>query len=172
MKKIFLGTFILSLFLLLSCKDNTMNNPVSPDQISPVQKSTDNIKSGVITLDRVLTVPGLTETSYQLNGTIDYSVDDFPAGLSTSTQKPDIGLQLSIDGKLYNPDDLKTDVWDVKGTSDEELHVSPEGILLLNKSYLVSGRKDGLELVCRFIVTTDGVGLNSVELSYADNQNN
>jgi len=171
MKKIFGGIFILSLFLLLSCKDNSLNNPVSPDQ-GTVQKSTENLKTGDIQLDRVLAVPGITESYYQLNGSIGYDEDIFPANMSTSTLKPDINLKLSLDGKLVNPDDVKNDVWDVVGNSDEELHVSQEGIVVLNKAYQIHGRKDGLELVCTFIVTTNGVGLNNVKLSFADNQNN
>jgi len=169
MKKFFVGSIILSLFLLLSCKDNSLNNPVSPD-MNVVQKSTDNLKTGEIPLDQILTVPGITETSYQLNGNISYREDVFPTNFSTSTSKPDINLELSIDGKLYDPDNSKKDIWDVVGNSDQEIYVSQDGIKLLNKSYLVSGRKDGLQLVCTFLVTTDRVSLSSAQLSYADHK--
>ena len=74
MKKFFVGSIILSSFLLLSCKDNSLNNPVSPN-MNTVQKTTDNFKTGEIQLDQILTVPGVTETYYQLNGTISYRED-------------------------------------------------------------------------------------------------
>ena len=171
MKKYFVVSIILSLFLLLSCKDNTMNNPVSPN-MNTVQKTTDNFKTGEIQLDQILTVPGITETYYQLNGTISYREDIFPNNLSTSTKEPDINLDLTLDGKLYNPDGANHDSWAVKGNSQEELYVSPDGIKLLNKTYTIEGRKDGLELVCTFLLTTDNIRLSNVNLSFADNQNN
>ena len=45
------------------------------------------------------------------------------------------------------------------------IYVSEEGIYLLEKYFDVQGREDGLILVCKFLVTTDGVGLNEMWLA-------
>lgn len=171
MKKYFVVSIILSLFLLLSCKDNTMNNPVSPN-MNNVQKSADNTKTGEIKLDQILVVPGITETYYQLKGTISYSEDLFLTNLSTSTTQPDINLDLSINGKLYNTDKVNHNSWRIQSSSDQELYVSLDGIKLLHKAYQIEGRKDGLELVCTYLLTTDNVRLSNVQLSFSDNKIN
>jgi hypothetical protein len=165
MKKIFLGSFILSLLLLLSCKDNTMNNPVSSDQ-GAIQKSTDHVRTGSITLDRILELPGKGNTYYQINGEIKYTEDLISQGVDPTTSKADVKLDLALDAKITNPEAQGQDngVLDVFKESINEIYVSPEGMYLLQKTYPIQSTTYPLELVCTYIVTTDAVNLNNIEL--------
>ncbi|MCW8960869.1 MAG: hypothetical protein OQK29_04850, partial [Ignavibacteriaceae bacterium] len=158
MKKTILGSIILSLFLLFSCKDNYLNNPVSPDQ-GTLQKSTKNIKTGTIKLDRILELPGLGNTYYQINGIINYKEELFPQNLSPTTSKSDVNLDIAIDATLINPNlkDQENRALDVLAESDSLIYIPEEGIYLLEKTYPVQGTKDKLELVCTYLVTTDNV---------------
>jgi len=165
MKKTILGSIILSLFLLFSCKDNSLNNPVSPDQ-GTLQKSTENVKTGTIKLDRILELPGWGNTYYQINGIIKYKEELFSQNLSPTASKSDVNLDIAIDATLINPNlkDQENRALDVFAKSDSFIYVPEEGIYLLEKTYPVQGMKDKVELVCTYLVTTDGVGLNKIEL--------
>ena len=44
--------------------------------------------------------------------------------------------------------------------------------VLLEKSFPIQGRTDGLVLVCRFLVTTEGVGLSERWLAKPEDTNN
>jgi len=49
----------------------------------------------------------------------------------------------------------------IASQSEDVFYVSEEGIYIQEKSFIVLGSNDGLALVCRFLVTTEGVSLNS-----------
>jgi hypothetical protein len=166
MKKIFLGSVVFSLFILLSCKDNSLNNPVAPDGTNAVNKTSENVKTGTIKLDRILELPGWGNTYYQINGIIRYKEELFPQNLSPTTSKSDVNLDIAIDATLTNPNlkDQENRALDVLAESDSLIYVPEEGIYLLEKTYPVQGTKDKLELVCTYLVTTDNVSLNQIEL--------
>jgi hypothetical protein len=166
MKKIFLGSVVFSLFILLSCKDNSLNNPVAPYGTNAVNKTSENVKTGTIKLDRILELPGWGNTYYQINGIIRYKEELFPQNLSPTTSKSDVNLDIAIDATLTNPNlkDQENRALDVLAESDSLIYVPEEGIYLLEKTYPVQGTKDKLELVCTYLVTTDNVSLNQIEL--------
>lgn len=171
MKKIFLSVVISSVLLLIGCKENSMTNPVSSYGTNTVNKTDTNIKTGSITLDRILELPGLGNTYYQINGIIKYGEELFPQYLDPKTSNSDIKLDISIDAKLINPElpGQENSVMSILEESVNQIYVSEEGIYLLKETYPVQGTTDRLELVCTYIVTTNGVGLNSIELKIPSN---
>ena len=171
MKKIFLSLVIITVVFLISCQENSINNPVSSDQISSLQRKDTNIKEGSIILDRLLVVPGLGNNYYQLNGEINYKELLYSLSLSSSTSAPNVNVDISINATLINPDnnEHQHNTWNISADSDDLIYVSEEGIYLLYKSYPIPGRTDRLELVCTYLITTDGVGLNNIELKVPTN---
>jgi hypothetical protein len=171
MKKIFLSVVISSVLFLIGCKENSTTNPVSSDGINPANKTESNIKTGSIKLDRILELPGFGNTYYQINGIIKYGEELLPKDLGPKTSNSDIKLDISIDAKLINPElpGQENSVMSILEESVNQIYVSQEGIYLLKKTYPVQGTTHRLELVCTYIVTTDGVDLNSMELKIPSN---
>jgi hypothetical protein len=52
--------------------------------------------------------------------------------------------------------------------TNDNFYVPEEGIYMLEKTFQIQGRGDGMVLICRFLVTTDGVGLNTMWLELND----
>ena len=166
MKKTFISLSIFSILFLIGCNQNSMNNPVGPQGINAVNKTSQNIKTGTIKINRILELPGWGNTYYQINGMINYKEELYPQNLSPSTSKPNVNLDIAIDATLTNPNlkDQENRALDVLAESDSLIYVPEEGIYLLEKTYPVQGTKDKLELVCTYLVTTDNVSLNQIEL--------
>ena len=77
-----------------------------------------------------------------------------------------VSLSLSVNASLTSMDSPNEPVMEVTSESEDIIYVSEDGIYLLEKSFPIRGRveDDGMFLFCRFLVTTDGVGLNEMLL--------
>ena len=166
MKKIFITLSIFSVLFLVGCNQNSMNNPVAPQGINAVNKTSQNIKTGTIKIDRILELPGWGNTYYQINGMINYKEELLPQNFSPSTAKPDVNVDIAIDATLSNSNLINKQniAPDVNANTDNLIYVSEEGIYLLRKTYPVEGLKDNVDLVCTYLITTDNVSLNKMEL--------
>ena len=166
MKKIFLSMSIFSVLFLVGCNQNSMNNPAAPQGINAVNKTSENIKTGTIKLDRILELPGWGNTYFQINGMINYKEELSLQNLSPSTSKPDVNVDIVIDATLSNSNLINKEnrALDVYANSDSLIYVPEEGIYLLKKTYPVEGMKDRVDLVCTYLITTDNVSLNKMEL--------
>ena len=76
-----------------------------------------------------------------------------------------IDLNLSVRANLT---DEGNNTFRISSTSEDIVYDSGDRINILEKSFPVLGRNDGMVLVCRFNVTTDGVGLSSMWLAFND----
>ena len=167
MKKIFFVLIIFSVLILIGCQDNSNTNPVSFGSVDKIQAPKRNeITRGKILLDRILVVPGLGNTYYQLNGSISFIEEYFKFNKEQSTINYDVMLRMDIDATLTDTDlpHHTHNSWNIVKDSEDKIYVSEEGIYILEKVYPVQGRTDNLQLVCKFLVTTDGVELSSVKL--------
>ena len=166
MKKTFISLSIFSILFLIGCNQNSMNNPVGPQGINAVNKTSQNIKTGTIKINRILELPGWGNTYYQINGMINYKEELYPQNLSPSTSKPNVNLDIAIDATLTNSNLINNEnrAPDVYANTDSLIYVSEEGIYLLTKTYPVEGLKNNVDLVCTYLVTTDNVSLNQIEL--------
>jgi len=177
MKKIFLSLVISTIVLLIGCEKNSTTNPVSPNSIDKNAPSTgitsSNTIRGSIPLDRILVVPGTVNSDFLLSGTINYADELVKPDPRMAPSRLDFKIDISIIATLTNTDtgisSNERNRWDISSESEDFVYVSPEGIHILEKSYPVLGRIDNLNLVCIFIVTTNGVGLSNVALKVPDN---
>ena len=171
MKKIFLALVISSVLFLMGCEKSSINDPNSANTVTKNELSNGTIIRGSLPLDRMLVIYGLGNDYYQIKGTINYTHELIKQNPVQSAERFDVKLDISINAQLSDiySSDPKNKSWTISSDSEDLVYVSQEGIYVLYRSYPVIGRKDNLQLVCTFIVTTDGVGLDNVELKVPKN---
>ena len=165
MKKLLISLVVFSVLFVIGCQENSITDPVSTGSVQKVQTTGETFTSGVIPLEGLLLVPGGFQTYYSIEGQINYThelllIEPIPPQYY-------IDLNLSVRAGLT---DEEHNAFRISSRSEDIVYVSEEGIYLLEKSFPVLGRNDGMVLVCRFFVTTDGVGLNAMWLAFNDNQ--
>jgi len=85
---------------------------------------------------------------------------------STSKTLVDVGLATKAEFKPFLVD---SSVWKLSGTSVDKINlrdVGEEGAAVLNKSYLVEGRNDGLQLHLKFQITQARIELTAMWLEH------
>ena len=160
MKNLFLTIAFFSVLFLVGCQENSITDPTSPESVNKDIYQGSNVTSGTIPLEGILVVPGLGQTYYSIEGEINYThklvyVDPIPPAPQYYVQ-----LNLSVNADLNNVSTTERNSLSIASESEDVFYVSEEGMYLLEKSFVIDGSNDGLALVCRFLVTTDGVGLN------------
>ena len=154
--------------LFFSCQDNTVTNPVSPNQINKTNESTGNSFMGAIPLNKVLTAPGpgpLVQ-DYDLVGKIDFNGDFTGIPNNQNNEIEDLKLEILIDARLEpisNKDPLQNE-WMISSESQDRFYVTPDGEKIFERTYPVLHKKD-LQLVCTFTVTTRGLMLDDIILT-------
>ena len=155
--------------ILFSCQDNTVTNPVSPNQINKTNDANGNSFMGAIPLDKVLTAPGPGPIvkDYDLVGKIDFN-GDFTGITNNQTKEiEDLKLDILIDARLetISNKDPNHDEWMISSESQNRFYVTPDGQKVFEKTYPVLHRKDKMQLVCTFTVTTRNLVLDNVVLT-------
>lgn len=162
MKNLLFTLVSFSVLVFIGCQENSITDPV---QDTGLQKTDDpSVTSGTITLEGLLEIPNQPNSYLNINGQMGYVhkielLDPIPP-----TPQYYISLSLSVNADLIDPFSPTDPVWEITSRSEDMIYVSEEGIYLLEKSYSIKGREDGLLLLCRFLVTTDGIGLNEMFL--------
>jgi hypothetical protein len=171
MKKALLAFVIFSSLYLIGCDENSITDPVSSQSINKVEHKNTEVFRGIIPLDRNLVLPNLDHNYYHINGSIRYTEELLNFDPKVSASNKNVELDILLDAKLTDTSvsDHQENTWGISSESKDEFYVSEEGIYVLEKSYRVPGRTDLLILDCKFIVTTDGVGLNSIKLDSRPN---
>jgi hypothetical protein len=155
MKTFFVTLVAFSLALIIGCGENMLNEPQTS-----LEKKTDSINKNTIKICCEVRDPEYG--SCNLNGCVNYVHQIInramnPIGLY------EISLRLQMDSKLCDKLGMLHLEWRAEGRSNDIVYVSEEGILLVEKTYWITNRNDVVLLV-RYMVTTDGVGISSVNL--------
>lgn len=173
MKKILFSLVVSSLLLLVGCKENSITDPGFPETIKKNDLTIDNTFRGIISIDRILMIPDANNTEYQLKGTISYTdeniIPDSSKIVSIYNVKLGIFVNAILTAKEVNS--INHNRWIISSKSEDLVYVSPEGIKILEKSYPVLGRNDGMRMVCTFTITTNGISLDVTELKIPNNKN-
>lgn len=167
MKKLLISLVVFSVLFIIGCQENSITDPVSTESINKNQTTGETFTSGSIPLKGLLIVPGGFQSYYDIQGQINYThqlvfLDPMPPAPQYY-----IDLDLSVRANLT---DEGNNTFRNSSTSEDNIYVSDDGISLLEKFFPVLGRTDGMVLVCRFLVTTDGIGLHSMWLAFNDDQ--
>ena len=176
MKKLFLTTVIFSVLFIIGCQENSITDPIGDIDQKEVNKSDDpSVHQGTITLEGMLVDPNPVMNSYYIiNGEIQYQhslilLDPIPPNPQYS-----VDLNLSVTADFTNfctvcePQTSEFSSGTISTETNDNVYVSVDGIYLLEKTFPIEGREDGMVLVCRFLVTTDGLGLNEMWLELPD----
>ena len=166
MKKFLLSLFVFQVLFIIGCQENPITDP-NPI-LTKDDKPAGTITSGTIPLKGILVFPGPFNSFYSISGEIHYTHE--LARMEKTSPRNNVSLKLIIKADLYDVNSQKNYSWTISGESEANFYVSEDGIKLFEKSFTVQGRKDGLKLVCRFLATTDGLGLNEMWLSVQDDQ--
>ena len=166
MKTTLLAFVIFSSLYLIGCGDNSITNPVTSQSINKVQDNNTKVFRGTIPLDKNLELTDQNGNYYHINGSIIYTEELLNVSPRDVSSKNNVELDLLLDAKLTDTAASKyqENTWKISSESKDEFYVPEEGIYVLEKSYRVPRSADFLILVCKFIVTTDGVGLHSIKL--------
>jgi hypothetical protein len=166
MKNIFFLVAFGAAILLFGCKENSINNPVSPDTSNKPAFANSTTLNGTINLDQKLINPGRFGGDVKLTGTIYYTEEILKQNpLSTSTSY-DAKIDISIDAYLIdeNSSTGTSDTWKIKNASENRVNVTATEPDDLVKTYTLQGTPQGMKLVCTFSITTDGVKLKNAVL--------
>ena len=165
MKNLLLTLVTFSVLLLIGCQENSITDPVSSESVQKVQTTGETVISGSIPLEGILLVPGGFQTYYSIRGQINYTHELVLLDPAPPAPQYYIDLDLTVRAVLT---DEGYNTFTISSTSQDNIYVSEDGIYILEKSFPVLGRTDGMVLVCRFLVTTDGIGLNAKWLAFSD----
>jgi len=156
MKNLFVIVAIISLALLSGCQEN----PVFEPQTSSLQKDKKPEKN------RIKICCEVQDPNYRvcnLNGYVDYYFEVTSMTMNPQPGTYEISLTLYMNAVLCDMLGMVHLEWRVEDKSHDIVHVSEEGILILEKSYWITNRTDVVLLV-KYLVTTNGVGIASVNL--------
>jgi len=159
--------------IFYSCQDNTVTDPVSPNQINKTGNFSEKTLKGSIPLDKIIYVSDTTKSNYQINGKINYSEEIFRNIIPSQTEVTgDIKLGITVDALLTDPRVVGpgTGGWKISSESEDVLYVRLGGTNVFERSYPVMNRKDEMQLVCTFIITTNGLSLDNMVLKIPNDQ--
>jgi len=164
MKKLLLSLVVFSVLFVTGCQENNITDPLASETINKNQLAEKTNPLGYIPLEGLVSNLNNPEFSLNINGIIEYEhelviVDPIPPAPQYY-----VSVHLSVQAALSDTDLNDNSAGVISGASDDIIYVSEEGIYILDKQYEVEGLTDGLVLVCRFLVTTDGIGLHSMWL--------
>ena len=165
MKNLFVCFAAVAVLFVMGCQENSIIDPVLTESINKNQTTSPKIIRGSIPLEGILVVHGGFQTYYDIEGQINYTHELFPLDPAPPAPQYYINLNLSVRATLT---DEGHNAFRISSQSEDIIYDSGDRTYILQKSFPVLGRNDGLVLVCRFIVTTDGIGLNAKWLAFKD----
>lgn len=164
MKKFFITLVAVTFFFILGCQENPVFDSGNAAYLNKEQISEKPSQMGTIPLEGQLQDPNFPSNYVTISGMIEYEhqmvfVDPIPPAPQYY-----ISVNLSVEAIISDNDQPVEIEGVVSGTSEDIFYVSEEGIYILERYYEVDGMTDGMVLFLRFLVTTDGIGLNNMWL--------
>ena len=164
MKNLFLFFVAVSVLFVMGCQENTITDPETIESTSKAQQ--DLSRQGTITLERVLADPYPVMNSYFiLNGEIEYDYRLEVINSDPAVQQYSGSIQLNIfAGLTYlctvcSQNNEEPTAGFISSRSTDTVTLTENGKTILEKSYLIQGREDGMVLMCRFLVTTSDISI-------------
>ena len=163
MKNLFLTIVVFSVLLFIGCQENSITDSGSTEANKGQALGKTNTVQ-YIPLEDQLQDP-IDLTNYvTITGMIAYEHELVFHDPIPPAPQYHISVNLSVQAVISDGDQPVEIEGLVNGTSQDIFYVSEEGIYILERYYEVTGMTDGMVLFCRFLVTTDGLGLNSMWL--------
>lgn len=161
MKTLNLALISSLLVLFFGCQENIINEP-----------DTATILKHDSAIDRSLNLCcEVRDPIYgvcNLNGSVDYTFDVLEEAMHPSAVTL-VSIKLALNAVLCDNLGMVHLEWRAAGRSEEIVHVSIEGIALIEKSYPITNRPD-IVLLVQYLVTTNGIGISRVMVVQLENQ--
>jgi len=165
MKNLLLTLAVFLVLSIIGCQENSINDPVSTESINKDQNP-GPYQHGFISLEGMLSDPyPIGNSFYVINGQIEYE--------HRVVSQNHISLHLLTNAELQNICTVcsppENDVHSVFISNDSEDYLLITGsFTVLERSFTIQGREDGMVLKCRFLVTNGGIELSAMWLSLLD----
>lgn len=174
MKQLLFSLVFFSVLLVIGCQENSITDPVSTESINKDQNPGPYLHD-FISLAQMLSDPHPIGNSYYIiSGQIEYElrmiyVDPM---LPTAMRYASLNLKTTAEFRylctVCSPPGTEQIVGFISDVSEEFVPLGGNCVSLLEKTFVIQGREDGMVLKCRFLVTTGGVELSAMWLSLPD----
>jgi hypothetical protein len=176
MKILFVSLVVATVLFVLGCQENSITDPLANKPIEKVQPGTSNTYiHGFIHLNGALNDPyPIGNSFYMISGQIEYEQRTVYVDPMLPTSQRHASLYLTTDAEFKyqctvcppsEEDDLAGFISDV---SEELVPIGGNYVSLLEKTYTIQGRDDGMILKVRFLVTSGGVELSAMWLALSN----
>jgi hypothetical protein len=169
----FIGCLVAAVLFFAGCQENSITDPILTEAVDKVQLGTgDTYFHGIILLEGALNDPYPVGNSfYRISGQIEYeqkSVHENPMLIVTQRYA---SLHFTINADLQHvctvctPSDEDNIAGFISAESEDLVTLAGSSVSLLEKTYTIQGRDDGMTLNVRFLVTANGTELSAVWLA-------
>ncbi len=169
MKKLFLTLVTFSILFVIGCQENSITDPITVEPTNKVQPNP--FHQGTITLERMLTDPHPVMNSYFIiNGEVEYAHSLEVLNTVPAVQQYSVSLNLTISAEftylctVCSQNNEETTAGNISSHSSDTITLTENDKYILEKSYLIQGREDGMVIIFRFFVTTKDISLAEVFL--------
>lgn len=173
MKNLSISLVTVFVLFLIGCQENSITDPIANESSEKVQaESPDTYFHGIIPLEGLLNDPyPVGNSHYRISGQIEYDfrilyMDPIPpAAQRYASLYFEVNADLQYFCTLYpfSPEDnLSGFITDV---SEDLVPLGGSVVSLLEKTFTIQGRDDGMVLKARFAVTDDRIELNAMWLA-------
>ena len=157
MKNLIISLAAASVLFVIGCQENMINEPAET-----MLKQKDNlVNTNTVKINYEIRDPLYGMSTLTGKVTYVHQVISQPMGPIGFNR---VSIQINMDSELKNLLGMMPLKWRIQGRSNDVVSVSEEGILLIEKSYLITNRTDVVLLV-QYLVTTNGVGISGVSLA-------
>lgn len=173
MKTLFVSLVSFSMALFFACQENFVTDQPADQPVDKLQTAPPtNFLSGTIPLENLLRDPhNIGNSFYRVSGQIQYEQKNINEDKESASSQRYILLSFSTSAEFYYvctlcppqyEDELAGFISDV---SEDLVQVGGNYVSLLEKTFPIQGREDGMVLKCRFTVSTTSVELNAMWLA-------
>ena len=175
MKNLFLPILTFLILLLIGCQENSITDPSSTEPIKKDQTPGPYLHD-FISLESTLSDPYPIGNSYYIiNGQIEYELRIIYEDPMLPTAQRYASLYFITNAEFRYlctvcspPQSLRLAGF-ISDVSEEFVPIGGNYVSLLEKTFTIQGREDGMVLKCRFLVTTGGIELSAMWLALTDN---
>jgi hypothetical protein len=166
MKNLFVCFAAVAVLFVMGCQENSITDQPTNESVNKDQ-SPAPYQHGFISLEAMLEDPyPVMNSFYIISGEIEYE--------HRVVSQNYISLHLLTNADLqYLCTVCSPSENDVRGAfisnDSEDYLVMTSSFTILEKSFTIQGREDGMVLKCKFLVTTGGIELNAMWLALPDN---
>ena len=166
MKKLLFSLVVSSVLLVIGCQGNSITDPLTTEAVKKNQ-NTDTYQHGFISLEGMLDDPyPVMNSFYIISGEIEFE--------HRLVSQNYISLHLLTNADLQylctvcSPSETDQLAGFISDESEDYLLIT-SSITIIEKSFTIQGREDGMILKCRFLVTAGGIELSTMWLALQDN---